>query len=199
MPLIDATKFQSTHPHGVRRICRYRYRSSWSVSIHAPTRGATGGSCAAYSSPPGFNPRTHTGCDYWPAIQRFYSFMVSIHAPTRGATMRNLSRRNTFSVSIHAPTRGATCLTSSTPPFMSSFNPRTHTGCDQTWDTVLVRHYVSIHAPTRGATKCQLRLTPHSEFQSTHPHGVRPVLKKTVLFLLNRFNPRTHTGCDLRH
>ena len=108
MPLIDATKFQSTHPHGVRRICRYRYRSSWSVSIHAPTRGATGGSCAAYSSPPGFNPRTHTGCDYWPAIQRFYSFMVSIHAPTRGATMRNLSRRNTFSVSIHAPTRGAT-------------------------------------------------------------------------------------------
>ena len=36
---------------------------------------------------------------------------------------------------------------------------------------------VSIHAPTRGATqhKCQ--------------HGLRP----------SRFNPRTHTGCDLAH
>ena len=75
--------FQSTHPHGVRLqriIDTPRYR----VSIHAPTRGATGIQINANPSdmfqsthPHGvrlfeliepiyqqcFNPRTHTGCD----------------------------------------------------------------------------------------------------------------------------------------
>ena len=36
------------------------------------------------------------------------------------------------------------------------------------------------------------------EFQSTHPHGVRP-LESTILYIRSRFNPRTHTGCDLPH
>ncbi len=58
---------------------------SLSVSIHAPTRGATQHSR-------GFRQACH----------------VSIHAPTRGATRVRLFRSVIIDVSIHAPTRGAT-------------------------------------------------------------------------------------------
>ena len=34
-------------------------------------------------------------------------------------------------------------------------------------------------------------------FQSTHPHGVRPGNSVLVSSRYARFNPRTHTGCDL--
>ena len=34
-------------------------------------------------------------------------------------------------------------------------------------------------------------------FQSTHPHGVRPRHKQLERCILS-FNPRTHTGCDLK-
>ena len=102
------SKFQSTHPHGVRLIGRYRRSKRLEVSIHAPTRGATSvtgdhSDTHAFQSthPHGvrlstsnilltfiysFNPRTHTGCDI---IRRGSSkrFEVSIHAPTRGATI----------------------------------------------------------------------------------------------------------------
>ena len=57
-----STRFQSTHPHGVRPNKVDAYKREQEVSIHAPTRGAT------YEYHPntselGFNPRTHTGCD----------------------------------------------------------------------------------------------------------------------------------------
>ena len=35
-------------------------------------------------------------------------------------------------------------------------------------------------------------------FQSTHPHGVRPKRCKPSSIFCNCFNPRTHTGCDLK-
>ena len=76
--------FQFTRPQGARLLsspCPLRV----SVSIHAPTRGAT--SCSNTVTLPGF---------------------VSIHAPTRGATLCALSSAWQQSVSIHAPTRGAT-------------------------------------------------------------------------------------------
>ena len=55
------------------------------VSIHAPTRGATG----------------HDALYVWCRL-------VSIHAPTRGATGHNNIFQPVKKVSIHAPTRGAT-------------------------------------------------------------------------------------------
>ena len=98
-----------------------------------------------------FNPRTHTGCDITSGSYIF-ARRVSIHAPTRGATDRFITSKPVISVSIHAPTRGATNwllgvrladeVFQSTHPhgvrrvycsfllFSSSFNPRTHTGCD---------------------------------------------------------------------
>ena len=100
-----------------------------------------------------FNPRTHTGCDVTMArssdqLGRFQSthphgvrpagkltakvsLYVSIHAPTRGATKRHLPVESLTVVSIHAPTRGATFVHTEDDCSFSSFNPRTHTGCDK--------------------------------------------------------------------
>ena len=109
MRILKNSVFQSTHPHGVRHIVANELAQMRSVSIHAPTRGATStrktfsdGEWFQSTHPHGvrlsisnsidtkitcFNPRTHTGCD-------------------------NLRSEITKS--------------------MSRFNPRTHTGCDQT-------------------------------------------------------------------
>ena len=62
------------------------------VSIHAPTRGATGGRRRVVVEP-----------------------LVSIHAPTRGATALHQNRNRLQAVSIHAPTRGATAYILSYP------------------------------------------------------------------------------------
>ena len=83
--------FQSTHPHGVRRYVIRRILRRAVVSIHAPTRGATSYIYNRYFAPvvsihaptrgatsishyfsgpfPGFNPRTHTGCDPYHGFQ----------------------------------------------------------------------------------------------------------------------------------
>ncbi len=80
-----------------------------------------------------------------------------------------------FRVSIHAPTRGAT---------FRFFHK-------------IIWRFVSIHAPTRGATQQTIRINRLSkEFQSTHPHGVRPNPHELLKFQIG-FNPRTHTGCDV--
>ena len=57
------SKFQSTHPHGVRQLCLFCRLYYYKVSIHAPTRGATSKSIFGSSFSTCFNPRTHTGCD----------------------------------------------------------------------------------------------------------------------------------------
>ena len=59
----SCTPFQSTHPHGVRRLFLPLIFKGKSVSIHAPTRGAT-----------------HF------CVVQIRQIWVSIHAPTRGAT-----------------------------------------------------------------------------------------------------------------
>ncbi len=80
----------------------------------------------------GFNPRTHTGCD--DLLFRYgVLVLVSIHAPTRGATITLFDISPPFHVSIHAPTRGATALGEKRNSKGFSFNPRTHTGCDKVW------------------------------------------------------------------
>ena len=105
------------------------------VSIHAPTRGAT--TVMGYSD-----------------VNR----IVSIHAPTRGATNIFVQINHIYHVSIHAPTRGATCYLlhlwkirsfQSTHPHgvrpgspetrlsLAGFNPRTHTGCDSVQSYIL--------------------------------------------------------------
>ena len=80
-----AEKFQSTHPHGVRLVCDRYGVTLLSVSIHAPTWGATRKKDGFEAGDCGFNPRTHMGCDYGDTYKRVGT-IVSIHAPTWGAT-----------------------------------------------------------------------------------------------------------------
>ena len=98
------------------------------ISIHAPTRGAT-------------NTRTVV----------IVVLDISIHAPTRGATVFHFHYPLILSISIHAPTRGATsalCVLLYPPEFQSTlpreerphsssltsqlhnFNPRSHERSD---------------------------------------------------------------------
>ena len=124
------------------------------------------------TTPFSFNPRTHMGCDQ-SCLQKDKMNMVSIHAPTWGATPPSKFAPAPIAVSIHAPTWGAT------------------TNLRHYYDNVLV----SIHAPTWGATLHDIEQIEQQEFQSTHPHGVRP----SICFIKRRrrgFNPRTHMGCD---
>ena len=140
------------------------------VSIHAPTRGATG-TPVCPASPRGFNPRAHAGRDL--QKEGHEAYLVFQSTRPRGARLASRERKTHCLVSIHAPTRGATMMGvaagritrfQSTRPrgarlneplwleYRGSFNPRAHAGRDpasQWFDRKVV---VSIHAPTRGAT-----------------------------------------------
>ena len=130
LPLLHLVQFQSTLPHGERRVAS-------SLIVLAGD----------------FNPRSHTGSDplrhqNGPCPRRFQStlphgerlkittsktncwkefqstlphgerlddtyldcikYRISIHAPTRGATVRDHFGCIHYDISIHAPTRGAT-------------------------------------------------------------------------------------------
>ena len=78
-------RFRSTPPREGRLLINDRRHVGWTVSIHAPTRGAT------------TRPRRID-----------LDVGVSIHAPTRGATLPHRFPSTSAMVSIHAPTRGAT-------------------------------------------------------------------------------------------
>ena len=220
------SQFQSTHPRGVRQSdrsdlshsicfnprthagCDYRPHSIGTdypvVSIHAPTRGATGwcsrgdgGSQVSIHAPTRgatigysffcrlhncFNPRTHAGCDHR-SQSHGGGCAVSIHAPTRGATrffgrFMALSEFLCFNPRTHAGCDSVFKLKCA-PYNPWRFNPRTHAGCDCRPYDDYSDHFtpVSIHAPTRGATM--------------------PISRQFGWTRL-RFNPRTHAGCDDR-
>ena len=100
------------------------------VSIHAPTRGAT--FVILYCSLDfSFNPRTHEGCDLYPAIKVCAALLFQSTHP-RGVRLADPSQYIfTDIVSIHAPTRGATPGITTQKSYDKGFNPRTHEGCDQ--------------------------------------------------------------------
>ena len=80
----------------------------------------------------------------------------------------------------------------------SRFNPRTHTGCDLPAANILPMLYaVSIHAPTRGATALEIQGRESGERVSIHAptRGATPIYHRKQRHPVC-FNPRTHTGCD---
>ena len=79
----------------------------------------------------------------------------------------------------------------------TSFNPRTHGGCDDVGEIEPkpANMFQSTHPRgVRLRTICGLRFT--ITFQSTHPRGVRPKEGRVRGKASPRFNPRTHGGCD---
>ncbi len=102
------------------------------VSIHAPTKGATG----LYLEFPGawicFNPRSHEGSDVESLNFMYGCAMFQSTLPRR--------ERRPPGVFILSP---------------NGFNPRSHEGSDRFLQPQLQRlQEVSIHAPTKGATVC---------------------------------------------
>ncbi len=183
--------FQSTRPRGAR-LSFVKSLSIITVSIHAPTRGATGGQEQAID-------------ERWfqstrPCGARRFIFIacpqpqVSIHAPTRGATpyirydiaivsfnprahagRDSFTPRAAISPVLFQSTRprGARRRRPKCPPIYVCFNPRAHAGRDPNLSHTCSFSCVSIHAPTRGATSA-------------------PNLRG----LNERFNPRAHAGRD---
>jgi len=100
------------------------------VSIHAPTRGATG-QCFT--------------------MKIFRS--VSIHAPTRGATGRAGSIIKSFEEFQSTRLHEARLPTERFHKLFRRFNPRAYTRRDGSHSRPLLGRVVSIHAPTRGATR----------------------------------------------
>ena len=122
------------------------------ISIHAPTRGATGNSYRRCTMIAHFNPRTHEGCD----VQNFeFGFKPGGFQSThpRGVRPSRFLNNGTLlifqsthprgvrrievhgkqideQISIHAPTRGATGKHGEVTYKIHYFNPRTHEGCD---------------------------------------------------------------------
>ena len=213
--VINPTLFQSTHPHGVRPL-RTSFVSSSAMFQSTHPHGVRPRYALRSSSALCFNPRTHMGCDLCEIENVFFHF-VSIHAPTWGATF--LIFLNCFHIISFNPRTHMGCdLPSIVDKIYRGFNPRTHMGCDlicvvlkhcsvcfnprthMGCDVVSFNHginfSVSIHAPTWGATQREADFTREMWFQSTHPHGVRPSIYKTIS-LHQSFNPRTHMGCDL--
>ena len=143
-----------------------------SVSIHAPTWGAT-----------------------ILIAQGSSKSIVSIHAPTWGATGEHLSYLFLFVVSIHAPTWGATDYFY----FLSQIFPVSIHA--PTWGaTTALRQHVTFsrfQSTHPHGVRLSASMFPSSSamFQSTHPHGVRRRWRLSS-DTKGSFNPRTHMGCD---
>ena len=165
------------------------------VSIHAPTRGATGGVLFARHIDNKFQSTHPHGVRPSPSSATSMYAPVSIHAPTRGATNPVaicLILRRFQSTHPH----GVRPRTVSYTPQKTGFNPRTHTGCDPRKPSIM-RDVFGFNPRTH--TGCDRRKISQGWtmelFQSTHPHGVR--LRPPAISRRNQgFNPRTHTGCD---
>ena len=78
-----------------------------------------------------------------------------------------------------------------------SFNPRTHTGCDQrVWQEAHSKCCFNPRTHTGCDAERSRNMTGIRSFQSTHPHGVRLSGSVRSAPPVWCFNPRTHTGCD---
>jgi len=119
------------------------------ISIHAPTRGATFRISIHKRICCNFNPRPHAGGDAGFEFYRFSTF--------------------DFNPRPHA---GGDHLTAIVEPVSMNFNPRPHAGGD---DEVVVlardANGISIHAPTRGATTSHTTLTARLKHFNPRPHA----------------------------
>ena len=141
----QASRFQSTHPSGVR-----------------PCDSA----CATCASRH-FNPRTPVGCDARGFERRGDGVLISIHAPQWGATCGRFSTRFTVVFQSTHPSGVRPVAANVTPAnytFQSThpsgvrpsgsrrrvrqmnFNPRTPVGCDGGHDHAFTPCAISIHA-----------------------------------------------------
>ena len=148
--LPDHIKFQSTHPHGVRQARK--------VTIQQAIRFQS-------THPHGVRHRKAIKAHGARWFQSTHPHGVRLSLPA--ITIRKCG----FNPRTHT---GCDERYLQHTARQLGFNPRTHTGCDMIAATHSLTITVSIHAPTRGATLMEELNPAFAEFQSTHPHGVRP-------------------------
>ena len=100
-------EFQSTLPRRERLPGCVSVDALRTISIHAPTKGATrcsagqgANDCISIHAP------TKGATGHKTAIMSL--LRISIHAPTKGATLKSIEKKKKRLISIHAPTKGAT-------------------------------------------------------------------------------------------
>ena len=173
--LIISSRFQSTHPRGVRPGDNLVYAILGAISIHAPTWGATGRTPQTPSRGRNFNPRTHVGCD----------------------ARRLRGRRSVFPFQSTHPRGVRRAPSSSSPPVLFYFNPRTHVGCDI---TATVRHNMARDFNPRTHVGCDPLPAPVVRAVidfNPRTHVGCDSLVRYIAGIVADFNPRTHVGCDL--
>ena len=142
------------------------------ISIHAPTRGATG--------------RVFVATGF------YHSFQSTLPRGERQILVLALMVTHAFQSTLP---RGERPAWGEHFSIVKYFNPRSHEGSDIPLAKITVVCGISIHAPTRGATNTSASMSFGLIFQSTLPRGER--LKCTMIHeLLCNFNPRSHEGSD---
>ena len=164
--------FQFTRPRGARHLVLARTKSAATVSIHAPTGGAT--SITGYLKRRlEFQFTRPRGARRNPlAVQLVRP--VSIHAPTGGATDPRFAKIKEDRFQFTRP-RGARHANVFGGFRTHGFNSRAHGGRDQCSGAPHPSAAVSIHAPTGGATTRSRPWAWPARFQFTRPRGARPV------------------------
>ena len=168
------------------------------ISIHAPAWGAT----KRLSSGPFrclyFNPRTRMGCDH--CFPYKYNRTPHFNPRTRmGCDWFNATLHPSFMPFQSTHPHGVRLDDTTSLQRSEHFNPRTRMGCD----SLLSRHSspstISIHAPAWGATTILSFERIEWEFQSTHPHGVRPDVSRMRIEALEFQSTHPHGVRHIRH
>ena len=165
-----------------------------SVSIHAPTWGATNMPSPRLLTS-SFNPRAHVGRDSFSGHFECVAsgFNPRAHVGRDVTTPSSVLRQSkSFNPRAHV---GRDSLHQARRDASPCFNPRAHVGRDEYSGGGQLSSIVSIHAPTWGATHDGLRPTHPPMFQSTRPRGAR---RRWARCRSSRscFNPRAHVGRD---
>ena len=150
---LSSTKFQSTHLQEVRPSRPAYIDSINTVSIHAPTRGATLMLFIRF-------PSMRFQSTHLQEVRLQLRFTEDIYALFQSTHLQEVRLYFLATMFIN-----------------KCFNPRTYKRCDP----FFVNHsfnsgHVSIHAPTRGATQTDCRNGKRNGFQSTHLQEVRPCI-----------------------
>ena len=114
------------------------------ISIHAPTRGATSQAFAFVQAMSYFNPRSYKRSD----LQDFNTKFLHLYFNPRSYKRSDFYCGICGSCSYH-------------------FNPRSYKRSDYSGADVPAELYISIHAPTRGATHMTAKFQQMQKFQST--------------------------------
>ena len=167
------SKFQFTHPRGVRHVFPSIASSAIPVSIHAPTRGATSNVILSISNRDCFNSRTHAGCDTLTFASLDFLPPFQFTHP-RGVRLKNIWEMD--------PDRG--------------FNSRTHAGCDRLITNGNLTDVEFQFTHPRGVRLDGFVHSLPLYCFNSRTHAGCDIHIETITLTGFRFNSRTHAGCD---